>query len=80
MSRCRSCGAEIIWARTRSGSRMPVTLAQRRDGNLVLAQEDSYPGAMPVAEAYDPEKHQGWGRHVSHFADCPNAASHRRKR
>mgnify|MGYP001580168752 CR=1 FL=1 len=89
MSTCRSCGAEIVWARTAAGKRMPVTSAQRPDGNLILvgARRGHRPRGYPnlgvptiMALPYDPAKHARLGRHVSHFADCPNADTHRRSR
>lgn len=30
MSRCRSCGAEIIWIRTKAGKQMPVDTKTER--------------------------------------------------
>ncbi len=80
MSACRSCGAEIIWARTERGSKMPLdaepsdneTLAS---GLFVLRDKNSHIGPLAIA---------AWGlegtepHYVTHFATCPHADQHRR--
>jgi hypothetical protein len=58
ITRCRSCGAKIIWFKTAKGNNMPV------DADTVEPQDDEL----------------DLSRHRSHFADCPNSASHRRRR
>jgi hypothetical protein len=69
-STCRSCGAEIIWAETITGSRIPV------DATMGATVFTLRPGAMsgmpPVFVAVKP--------YTSHFATCPNADEHRKKR
>lgn len=63
-SECRSCGAEIIWAVTENGRKMPVDAQPTTSGNLILE-----PGNPPLARYVAP-----WaGQHVSHFATCPGA-------
>lgn len=79
MPRCKSCNAEIVWARTDRGRRMPLERAD--DGNIVLRDVDrvrfirdgrvQYPGG--AAELRGDER-----RYVSHFATCPQAAAHRK--
>lgn len=64
---CRSCRAPIIWMRTEGGKAMPV---DRPDGVLLGSGE-----TFEVAR-----KRLGADRVVSHFATCPNASGHRRKR
>jgi len=66
MSSCKSCGARIIWAITRSGKRMPldemctrVWIVEGRDGEIHTRPIDG---------------------HKPHFATCPNADQHRKKR
>jgi hypothetical protein len=81
VSTCRSCVAEIIWARTEHGNRMPLdadpiadAIAETR-GLFVLRDHGSQEGPLAIA---------AWGlegtepHYRSHFATCPNAASHRR--
>ena len=82
MSSCRSCGAQIIWARTERGKRMPLDAEPVVDvtaRGLFVLREKTNPGG-PLALA-------AWGldcftdRHYqSHFATCPNADNHRRER
>ena len=82
MARCKSCGAEIVWVKTRAGKDMPcdpglipfwakfkatskvVTL----DGDVVSCLLDG-----------DPDEISGVGR-IPHWATCPNAAQHKRRR
>lgn len=64
--RCRSCGADVIWAKTAAGKLMPLD-AEETLGKLVY-QLDAV-GRMVRAE--------GTG-HESHFATCPQADQWRR--
>lgn len=73
MTVCRSCQAEIAWARTTTGGRMPLDADQVRDGNVV-AQPDGLVRALRSGEEPDPS----WPRYRSHFATCPQAGSHRK--
>lgn len=79
MNRCRSCNAEIRWARTASGKRMPLDLEPVRTGNVQLGYVGGEELAIVVAPA-DAVAAQAAGIHlfVSHFSTCPNAATHRR--
>lgn len=74
MSACRSCGAQIIWARTERGKAMPVDAQSTPDGNLVLTEE---PTGELIARVDARPMRQ---RYTSHFQTCPNADSHRRPR
>lgn len=82
MSQCRSCNAEIVWARTERGKRMPLdadpvadAIAETR-GLFVLREVDHADGPLAVA---------AWGlegteaHYRSHFASCPQAALHRKR-
>lgn len=76
MSRCRSCDAEIVWALTERGKRMPLDAEPVADGNLYLepvARPGDDPYRVRAAREGDPAQH----RRVSHFATCPNADDHR---
>lgn len=80
MSRCRSCGAPVLWIRTAAGRRMPLDAdswwiaPDTEGGELGLNAEGeavrghSLPGEAPGAVLV----------RTSHFATCPNAAAHRR--
>jgi hypothetical protein len=71
ISRCRSCNAAIIWAKTESGKTMPLDAepAGRPSGVFRIEYRNGYAHAISVA---------GEPVYVSHFATCPNAAQHRR--
>jgi hypothetical protein len=73
VSRCRSCNAEIIWAVTDSGKRMPLDAepAERPTGLFRLDTSCDPPHASSAA---------GEPVYLSHFVTCPNAAQHRRPR
>lgn len=73
MSTCRSCGAEIIWAVTESGRRIPMDAAPVKPKGLFILQPDGDALiAYSTSSAVAPLLYQ------SHFATCPNADEHRR--
>lgn len=78
MTACGSCGAEVIWAFTTSGKRMPVDAEPSPDGNVTLIPP-LIPGETPTA-VVSSDRDPAQVRHMSHFATCPNAAAHRRSR
>lgn len=67
---CKSCRKPIRWVVTANGKRMPIDPAPSTDGNLVLDDRG-------VAHF---DWRPGRAKYVSHFATCPNAAQHRRRR
>lgn len=74
MSRCKSCGAAIVWARTIGGKRMPVDAEPSAGGSVVL-HGDGTCTVVPLSGKPD-----GVSLHKSHFATCPNAEEHRKPR
>lgn len=68
MSTCRSCGAEILWAVTANGKRMPLD-AQPVPGLFAIRD---LPGHDPEATSPPISVYR------SHFATCPNADQHRK--
>ncbi len=64
MSKCKSCGAEIHWLKTRAGKNMPVDVPDFEDGEI--ANE-----ALTTAVEFNPDYM------VSHSSTCPNAKKHR---
>lgn len=84
-SKCRSCGADVLWVRWESGKRMPVDAvadnrALPKGGDLVLTLRGGEFGELLV-EKYVTQKHGfNRNRYTSHFATCPNADEHRRGR
>jgi hypothetical protein len=64
-SSCRSCGAAIVWVVMRpSGKRMPLDAKPEKRITLDVIDD----GVAEMTETY-----------TSHFANCPNAAQHRKK-
>lgn len=77
VSRCRSCGAEIIWIKTQTGKSMPVDSERiyytpKTNGLLKLVTPD---GRVISAE---PDPSSTVWAYVSHFATCPYADRHRK--
>lgn len=74
-AQCKSCGADIIWAKNaNTGKVMPLDAQENRDGNCVLLLDGTF--KVDNSIRYIP----GQRRHKSHFATCPNAPKHRRPR
>jgi hypothetical protein len=62
---CSSCGAPIIWFVTKNLAHHPVDAASvNADDTTLDLQTKKHPQ----------------GKHVSHFATCPNADQHRKPR
>lgn len=79
---CRSCSAEIIWAVTENGKRMPVDALPREDGNILLTE---YPDGYIEAAYVQSSLFEEWDqdapeprRHVSHFATCEQSKEWRK--
>lgn len=71
---CSSCGAAIIWAKTKRG-RMPVDALPSEGGNVALEDD----GRSVTAIVYAAKQRPQFGVfYKSHFATCPNAEKHRR--
>lgn len=83
MSKCRSCEALIDWVDLEGGSKMPVNRERREAWN-------PYPGETlivkvcgknaVVIKAPDDPRVPLVRVGVSHFATCPNADEHRRRK
>jgi hypothetical protein len=80
MSRCRSCDAPLLWARTERGNRIPLDRepysGPEPAGLFVLR----YPDGYALAIAVSPGAFEDEPLYRSHFVTCPNAALHRRSR
>ena len=61
-AKCSSCGAEIMWAKTETGKNMPLSVKSKEIRFWI--NDVGQAVAMTVF--------------LSHFADCPNAAQHRK--
>ena len=81
MARCRSCGAEIIFIKLKSGKLNPCDPARRQmikgtgKGRLITDEGEIVSGTFASLE-----EGANVGGYVSHFATCPNANAHRRSR
>lgn len=83
-ARCSSCLAVIHWVRTASGARMPIDEKATPDGRVVF-QARGVVRVLGHVEAADPSPTittRGYlsQRYTSHFATCPHAARHRKRR
>jgi hypothetical protein len=80
MSKCRSCGAEILWITTFSGKKMPVDAEKIHfyagEGNELFVTDGGAVVHGTRAEEGQEHTHIGY---ISHFATCPNADKHRRR-
>lgn len=73
-AKCKSCGAPIVWARSEKGTPMPIDAQKSLFGNIELSWFGR--GEPPTATIVAP----GSGSYVSHFATCPKASAHRRRK
>ncbi len=72
MARCRSCGADIVWARHHvTKSIMPLEIDPGGTWTIDIGSEVARPATAEDSTLV---------RYTSHFATCPNAAQHRRAR
>jgi hypothetical protein len=62
---CSSCGADLIWAVTERGRRMPLTKTSERRRWII--EPDTGIGRTVLT-------------YESHWADCPHADQHRNER
>lgn len=72
--RCRSCNAEIVWARTSKARWMPVDVEPSPDGNVVLSDVGGQVHAAVTSGAQlglEP-------LHKAHFATCADASAWRK--
>ena len=80
MSKCKSCGAEIIWIKTKNGKAMPCNpqkISYRNTwpaGDLTLITPDG-----KIAKGTLDFDSDSYG-YESHFATCPAAGNFRKKR
>lgn len=82
MAFCKSCGAQIVWVKTKAGKAMPC------DAHKVLGELDPNGKDILVTEDGEVVKcNTGMScytgkivvGYTSHFATCPYADKHRRK-
>lgn len=67
---CRSCGAEVLWAKTQQGRAIPLDREPVASGNV------EFTGVLDTVRVLAPDGDAvlfGGPRYVSHFATCPQA-------
>ena len=78
VSSCRTCRAEIVWAQTENGQRIPLDAAPYDgDSPRGLFVFRRHLNSVYVVAA-TPDAFAGEQLYRSHFATCPDAADHRR--
>lgn len=77
MNHCRSCGADVLWAKTDAGKSMPLDPEPVDDGNVLLYRTPE--GLRAVVMSKGDHVPDNASRHKTHFATCPNAERHRRR-
>jgi hypothetical protein len=82
MRTCGSCGAEILWAKTLEGGRMPLDPAPLDIQAPQLVMRNPQTGKCKVLTQDDMASVDGWRArggtvHRSHWATCPSADRHR---
>lgn len=67
---CRSCGKPVVWMVTKLEKSIPVEPYSLSPDDRALLEEQPSKGKL----VFDSK------RHISHFARCPNAKTHRKKK
>lgn len=73
-STCRTCGAEIVWARMPSGKMCPFDAEETPAGGWDLIDDRGEVLAQRLTRVAG----SGEPGYLSHFATCPQATEHRR--
>ena len=82
-SKCRGCGCQIMWIRTKAGRNMPVdpnSVGYRRpkEGEKAKQKIVTQYGEVVSANIVGDAEAEGYG-YISHFATCPGAAKFRKR-
>lgn len=82
MARCKSCGREIVWVQMQSGSMMPCDPAIIMYWGSIRGKHTIItPNGETVRCELDGPLNDSTGvGYVPHWATCPNADSHRRRK
>lgn len=81
MSKCASCGADIVWARSSSGRKIPVDVDPDASGNVLLEDRDGDVFAVIVSSLRASNSQEtGHVLRTSHFQTCPQAKWWRRRK
>ena len=81
MTKCKSCGAEIIWIKMESGKSMPcnaelVMYWEKRGGKEKIVTPNGEVISCELAGELNSATGLGY---ISHFSTCPNANQHRKR-
>lgn len=81
-SRCKSCGAAIVWAESKNGRKWPFDYEPDDRGTFILfvelgATEPVALAPRDMERALLPLYRE---RYLPHWVSCPNADAHRRAR
>lgn len=79
MRPCKSCRRPIYLLETGDGKWMPVDADPALDGNLRINLTDSTVQTL-TGDDLALARMDGVPLHISHFATCPYASKHRRRR
>lgn len=75
MSKCKSCGAEILFMKTELGKWMPLDPEPTYEGNVMINRAEDTCSVVTDFKLLESLR----GRlYLSHFKSCPNADEHRR--
>lgn len=82
MAKCKSCGAFIVWIDTPTGKHMPcdntiVPYWKDRKGKESVVTDEGT--VVRCSTEWHPRQPDGAGR-IPHWATCPFASQHKRKR
>lgn len=76
MSKCRSCPAQVVWAKHKTTDRAnPLDPQPSEKGNLLLDRSRMIYEVL-TGDDLERAREQGIPLFVSHFATCPNARRH----
>ena len=85
-SRCRACGAEVIWIRTNSGRKAPadaepVWILLGGGGNTFLRKDGTVVIGRKIGDAWDDDPDANVIEcYESHFATCPEGGQFRNRK
>jgi hypothetical protein len=76
VSKCTTCGAQIIWCRTETGKRISLDANPSAEGNLTLGLGELLPTAYSVSRG---RRKPGQLLYKKHLASCKQEMAHRQK-
>jgi len=78
---CKTCGAPIIWTKTKAGKAAPIDAEATPEGNIIVYRAGGEIKSDVLSkDRLDVARLAGARLHTSHFVTCAQADSHRRKK